>query len=100
MTSNLEPESRAQPGAVVDGSGPKCGGSPGVETFPWHGHPVSMVEHGAELATSTTGWMTWNAALVCAEYVASHIGALEDKAVLDLSSGNGLVAICLAPMCK
>jgi predicted nicotinamide N-methyase len=45
----------------------------------------------------STGWMTWNASVVLCDYLErNHSTLVQNKLVGDLSSGNGLVAVCLA----
>ena len=47
----------------------------------------------------STGWMTWNASVVLCDYLEQHQSTLiHNQHVADLSSGNGLVAVCLASL--
>jgi len=54
---------------------------------------VHKIRLGAsEGLSKTTGWRTWNAALVSIEYLKTQ--ELAGKSVCDVSSGNGLLALC------
>jgi hypothetical protein len=56
------------------------------------GDKTVVLQSPAGLCVTDTGWKTWNAALVCIEYLKCHPG-LKDAVMLDLSSGNGLLAL-------
>ena len=60
------------------------------ETYSVKGKEVKLGE--AEGLSQTTGWRTWNAALVSIEYMKA-LGDLSGKVVWDVSSGNGLLAL-------
>ena len=44
--------------------------------------------------STTTGWRTWNAALVTREFLFTD-RSIKDKRIVDISSGNGVLAIAL-----
>ena len=59
--------------------------------------PVKIVDSNiAQGLARTTGWKTWGSALVAGKFLA-RIG-LKGKTVLDLSSGNGVVALICAAL--
>ena len=47
---------------------------------------------------TSTGWVTWNASFVLCEYLQHHPSLVRGLHVADVSSGNGLVAMCCAKL--
>ena len=62
------------------------------------GTHIILESSPSKFATGTsTGWMTWNASVVLCDYLEHHCTHLiKNHNVADISSGNGLVACCLA----
>jgi predicted nicotinamide N-methyase len=61
--------------------------------------PVKIVDSdiAAGLA-KTTGWKTWGSALVAGKFLSINDELIKNKNVLDLSSGNGVVALICAAL--
>ncbi len=61
--------------------------------------PVKIVDSdiAAGLA-KTTGWKTWGSALVAGKFLSVNDKLIKNKQVLDLSSGNGVVALICAAL--
>lgn len=58
-----------------------------------------LIGDNAELLSETTGWVTWDCSRIVARYLEDHLFAgdsVKTSAVLDLSSGNGVVAVVAA----
>ena len=63
--------------------------------------PVKIVDSNVAAGLAqTTGWKTWGSALVAGKLLSSENkhGWVENKTVLDLSSGNGVVALICAAL--
>jgi predicted nicotinamide N-methyase len=59
------------------------------------GRPIRSHPEPGSLA-QTTGWVTYNASMVCLRYFEDHPSLVKNKRCGDLSSGNGLIAIALS----
>lgn len=61
---------------------------------------VIVIEPHPELFAygTSTGWVTWNASFVLCEYLQQHPEIVAGRCVADVSSGNGLVAMCCAKL--
>ena len=73
-------------------------GSPNVAiTLHSDGSTIILEENPQAYAHGTsTGWVTWNASFVLCEFLQHHAELIVGKNVCDISSGNGLVAMCCA----
>ncbi|NXQ48694.1 EF2KT methyltransferase, partial [Catharus fuscescens] len=64
------------------------------------GDCVSLSESTALISGGTTGLVTWEAALLLAQWALQNPGVFRDRTVLELGSGSGFTGIAICKTCQ